>query len=247
MNRRMARAATIALGVSTAALWLLLDGIPWPARAFTTFLLGPLPALLILQARLLDQLPPQSEREAVYLSSALSVWIMAALAMLAARFSDFTRTDLRLSHLPAGDLILAALLTTAAAVLVLAAGKLVRSSESALVDYLIPRNSNERIAFVGLSISAGIAEELVFRSFLIAAVAEASGSTGTAVAVSVGVFAISHSYQGLLGMIRVALLGLILTVPFLLTGSVYPSMIAHATLDILAGLFLADWLRSDRD
>jgi membrane protease YdiL (CAAX protease family) len=129
----------------------------------------------------------------------------------------------------------------------MALGKLIRAPETALLDYLIPRSSHEKIAFAGLSLSAGIAEELVFRSFLIAALEQATGSLGVAVGVSVAVFAISHSYQGIAGLIRVALLGLVLTAPFLLTGSVYPAMAAHAALDLLAGLVLADWLRSAPD
>lgn len=247
MNPRMARAHTLAVGVITAAIWLLLDALPWPARALTTFLLGPLPALLLLQARLADRIPGEAEREAIYTSSAISIWVLAALAMLAARFSGVSRADLRLVEIPLAEMLLAALLTTAAGLAVMALGKMVRIPESALVDYLIPRTPTERIAFTGLSLSAGIAEEIVFRSFLIAALAQASGSIAAAVAVSVGAFAISHAYQGFLGVLRVAILGVILTAPFLLTGSVYPSMLAHATLDIVAGLLLSDWLRSSDD
>lgn len=238
---------TLAVGVVTAAIWLLLSALPWPARAFTTFLLGPLPALLLLQARLADRIPGDSDREAVYRSSAISVWVLAALGMLAARFSGASRADLRLVELPVPELLSSASFTTAAGMAIMALGKVVRVPESPLVDYLIPRTPSERIGFTGLSLSAGIAEELVFRSFLIAALAQASGSMATAVAVSIGAFAISHAYQGVLGVIRVAILGLILTAPFLLTGSVYPSMIAHAALDILAGLVLSDWLRSNPD
>lgn len=245
MTSPAGRSITLAVGGVTAALWLLLNGLPWPARAFTTFLLGPLPALLLLQARLADRIPEGNEREAVYVSSAISVWVLAALAMLAARFSGLTRGDLRLLALPPGELLFAAALTTAAGLAIMVLGKVVRVPESPLVDYLIPRSSTERIAFTGLSISAGIAEELVFRSFLIAALAHASGSVATAVAVSVGAFAISHAYQGIMGVLRVALLGLVLTAPFLLTGSVYPSMIAHAALDILAGILLSDWLLTE--
>lgn len=247
MSRRTARALTIGVGVATAAIWLLLEGLAWPARAFTTFLLGPLPALLLLQARLVDRIPEESEREAIYVSSAASVWILATFSMIAARFSDFSRADLRLVELPTGTFLLAAGLTTLAGLAVMALGKLVRVPESALVDYLIPRTPSERIAFTGLSISAGIAEELVFRSFLIAALASASGSMTVAVTISIGAFAVSHAYQGYLGVLRVALLGAILTAPFLLTGSVYPAMMAHAALDILAGLVLADWLTADPD
>jgi len=229
----------------TAGIWLLLDGIGWPARALTTFLLGPLPFLLLLQARLARQIPDDAEREAIYTSSALSVWILAALAMLAARYSDFSRETLRLVEIAPVPLLLAAGLTTLAGLAIMAMGKVVDVPESALVDYLIPRSSSERIAFVGLSFSAGIAEELVFRSFLIGALAQVTGSLTTAAAVSVAAFAVSHAYQGVIGVLRVALLGLVLTAPFLLTGSVYPSMLAHTVLDILAGLVLADWLRSD--
>lgn len=243
MNARMARGLTLGLGVLTAAIWFLLDGIDWPARSFTTFLLGPLPALLIVQARLVEPIPDEADRETLYVSSAVSVWILAAMAMLTARFSGFSRADVGIVDLPPDALLATAALTTLAGLAIMAAGKLVRVPESALVDYLIPRTSSERIAFVGLSVSAGIAEEIVFRGFLIGAVAAASGSLPLAVVVSVVAFAISHAYQGPVGILRVALLGIVLTVPFILTGSIYPSMIAHATLDILAGLVLADWLR----
>jgi uncharacterized protein len=234
---------TVLTLLASAGAWILLQPLPWPARALTTALLVPLPIVLLLQARLADAIPEETERETVYISSALSVWILAAFAMLAARFSDFSRDDLRLVSLPASTLLVATALTLLASLAILALGRLLRIRESPLVHFLIPRSGSERIAFVGLSLSAGIAEELVFRSFLIAALLQASGSMTVAVVVSIAVFAASHAYQGWTGALRVAVLGLILTAPFLLTGSVYPSIIAHAALDILAGLVLADWLR----
>lgn len=243
MTRRLGRALGLLTVVVTIGIWLSLHRLEWPARALTTFLLGPLPALMLVQARLLDQLPTDTEREGVYFSSAASVWALAALAMLAARHSGLDRVDLRIMPVSAGTLLGAAGLTTLAGLAVMAAGRALKLPESSLVDYLIPRSSPEKIAFTGLSVSAGIAEELVFRSFLIAVLWQASGSLVVAVALSVAVFAVTHAYQGLLGTLRVALLGIILTVPFLLTGSVYPSMLAHAVLDIMAGLVLAEWLR----
>jgi membrane protease YdiL (CAAX protease family) len=237
----------VAVGIASAAAWLLLDELAWPARSLTAFLLVPLPALLLAQARMAHRIPAEADREEIYVSSAISVWVLAVLAMLAARFSDFTRDDLRLTELPVGTLVVAASLTTLAGLVVMALGKFTRVPDTALLDYLIPRSSSEKIAFAGLSVSAGIAEELVFRSFLIAAIEHATGSTVTAVVVSVAVFAISHSYQGVAGGIRVAILGLILTAPFLVTGSVYPAMAAHTALDLLAGLVLNDWLRSEPD
>lgn len=246
MNRPVAiRLAAVTI-IASAGAWLLLDPLPWPARAFTTVLLVPLPVLLLLQGKLANAILDDAEREAVYLSSALSVWILAAFAMLAARFSDFDRADLRLITLPPMTLILASVLTVAAGLAVMALGRILRLPESPLVRFLIPRSSHEKIAFIGLSVSAGIAEEIIFRSFLIAALLHASGSMATAVGVSIAVFAAAHAYQGWTGTLRVGLLGLVLTTTYLITGSVYPSIVAHVALDILAGLVLADWLETPK-
>ena len=87
----------------------------------------------------------------------------------------------------------------------------------------------------------------MFRGFLIPALHLATGSMAAAVSISVAAFAVTHAYQGVSGVLRVAVLGLILTAPFVLTGSVYPGMIAHTVLDLLAGLVLADWLRGQDD
>lgn len=247
MNARLMQALALGVSVVTLAIWLLLDDLAWPARSLTTVLLGPLPALMLVQARMVDRIPEEADRESVYVSSAVTIWVLAAFSMLATRFSGFTRVDLRLVELPAGVLLGSAALTVMAGLAVMALGKLAAAPEPELIDYLIPRHTSERIAFAGLSISAGIAEELVYRSFLIAALTVASGSVAVAVIVSVGAFAISHAYQGVVGVVRVAILGGVLTAPFLITGSVYPSMIAHAALDLLAGLVLADWLRSTDD
>jgi uncharacterized protein len=235
-------AAALVLGLASAGAWALLQPLPWPARAFTTFLTVPLPLLLILQARLAHDVPPGVERETVYFSSALTVWILAAFAMLAARFSGFDRADLRLVSLSPGTLLAAAGLTTLAGLALMATGRVLRLRETPIVRFLIPRTTAEKIAFAGLSVSAGVAEEILFRSFLIAALAAALGSLPAAVGVSILVFAATHAYQGWTGTLRVGLLGIVLTTPFLMTGSVYPSIIAHTALDLIAGIGLARWL-----
>jgi uncharacterized protein len=231
--------------LGSLAAWLVLDELALPARAFTTLLLVPLPVLMLVQGRMANQIPPDARRENLYLSSAISIWTLAALAMLAARFGGLERADLRLVAIPVGTLLLATALTTLAGLAIMAVGRMLRLRESPIVHFLMPRSASEKIAFVGLSISAGVAEEVVFRSFLIAALLAASGSMSLAVLVSIAVFAVSHAYQGWTGAVRVALLGGVLTAPFLITGSVYPSILAHTALDILAGLVLADWLSDD--
>ena len=242
MSKPFLRAAGVAVAVGVVLTWGLLGGLAWPARSYATFLLVPLPALLLLQTRFMDQLPEGAEREAVYVSSAMSVWTLAAFAMLAARFSDFDREQLWLTWPGTVTTAVTATAAVAAGIALMAGARALQVRESPLIHYLLPRNSSEKIAFAGLSVSAGIAEELVFRAFLMAALLQAGATLAATVAISVAVFALSHAYQGVGGVIRVTLLGAVLTAPVLLTGSVYPSMIAHAALDLLAGLVLGNWL-----
>ncbi len=243
MKRSTMAVMTVSMAALTVLVWLLLPGLAGPARAFTAALLVPIPATLGLQAFLLDELPAEDEREAVYTSSAVSAWVLAILAMLAARFSGFTRAGLWLVLPDAGTFAMASGATFAAGALIMIVARWLRLPDPEIVTYLIPRSVSEKIAFAGLSISAGIAEELVFRSFLIAALARGLGSVPVAAGVSIVVFAVAHAYQGWLGILQILLLGAILTAPLLITGSVYPGMAAHAALDITAGLVLPRWQR----
>ncbi|MBW3553752.1 MAG: CPBP family intramembrane metalloprotease [Gemmatimonadetes bacterium] len=247
MRSRLLRAASLGVALGAVLAWGLLTPLDWPARAFTAFLLVPLPALLLLQARVVQRVPQEEEREAVYVSSAVSVWILAALAMLAARFSGFTREELWMRWPGALPVLTGALATIAAGLALMAAARLLRIRETPLIRFLLPVTSSEKIAFAGLSISAGIAEELVFRAFLMAALLRAGLTLPATVGLSVAIFAVSHAYQGLAGVLRVGLLGALLTAPILLTGSVYPAMIAHAALDLIAGLVLAGWLTGEAE
>ena len=54
------------------------------------------------------------------------------------------------------------------------------------------------------------------------------------------VFGLLHVYQGPLGILRTATLGGLLAWGFLATGSLWPSIVAHAALDVLLGIFLAE-------
>lgn len=241
------RSPLVRLGATLAAaaiVWFASTELAWPVRLFTTFLVAVLPVLLLAQLSVAEaeDIPEQAPRSAVYLSSAAGIWLLAALAGAAVATSGFTRRLLGLVVPPAGPL----LGWTAAAVLVglalMAASRMLRVRESRLLMYLLPRTGRQKLAFVGLSLSAGVGEEFVFRSVLIPALSAASDSILLATVLSSGVFGLVHSYQHAGGVIRATLLGFVLAVPFVVSGSVLPSMIAHAVLDVVAGLWLADWL-----
>lgn len=223
-------------------VWSASDGLAWPARMLIVVLLAVLPTLSVAQAESVGIEVADLPRLPVYLSSAAALWFLGLLAFGAGVTSGFDLATLGLVRLPAASLT-AWTLTALLGTLVLAAlWRMLGVRESAVLLQLLPRTPVERVVFVGLSLSAGVAEELVFRGFLIPALGVATGHLWIAVALAAAVFGVLHAYQNLAGAVRAALLGLVLTVPLLVTGSVVPSMLAHFLYDVVVGLWLADWL-----
>jgi membrane protease YdiL (CAAX protease family) len=111
--------------------------------------------------------------------------------------------------------------------------------ESAVVHLLMPDNARERVwALFGLAPTAGFCEEFLYRGILLS---EASGwfhSVVWGVVLSSLAFGLAHSYQGVNGMFRAALLGVLLAYPVVQIGSLYPSMTAHFLIDAVALLWL---------
>jgi len=226
------------VGGSAALVWTATGELPWPARALTTFLLVPLPALLLLQARLITDVA-DLPRLSLYASSAAAQWLLAVCTAVVAVASSITAYALGLDAPVSwtGQLAWAAALTAAAVGLNLASHRL-GIRESPVLTHLLPRTRTERAAFVGLSLTAGFCEELVFRGFLITALYAASGSLVLALIVSSAAFGVVHAYQEPGGVARATLLGLLLATPFVLTGSLAASMVAHAAIDIVGGCWL---------
>jgi membrane protease YdiL (CAAX protease family) len=113
--------------------------------------------------------------------------------------------------------------------------------ESETLYQLLPRTPGERLGFAGLSVIAGLGEEIVFRGYALPVLAGVTGVVTAGVLTSVA-FGILHAYQGLLGMIRTAVLGGLLAWGFVAAGSIWPVAAAHAVLDLLGGLVLAERL-----
>lgn len=111
--------------------------------------------------------------------------------------------------------------------------------ETAAVRDIIPDTPAEKTIFVLLSVAAGMFEEIVFRGFLPAFLMPWTGSYLLASLPAAAAFGLLHAYQGRHGIVRTGLLGLWLAVGVGWTGSLWPSIFAHATLDLLIGLALA--------
>ncbi len=117
--------------------------------------------------------------------------------------------------------------------------------ENPLLIQLLPETPKEKTVFVFLSLAAGFGEELAYRGFLIPGLTLVLGGEWGAAFLSSAVFGVLHAYQGWLGIARTAALGLLLAVAFLISGSLWPAIFAHAILDILAGLVFGKALVKD--
>jgi membrane protease YdiL (CAAX protease family) len=108
----------------------------------------------------------------------------------------------------------------------------------------MPVTRREKGLFAALSLCAGLGEELAYRGYAISAVLVAGGSAALALALTSVAFAVLHSYQGALGIVRTGVVGLIMGAVFLYTGSVWPAVSAHVLIDLAVGFVFADKLLS---
>lgn len=235
MNRRIVGATIV--GVLAAIVWSAADELPAAMRAWTTALLTLLPPLLLLQARMLGQMG-EIPRSSIYGSSAISLWVLAGITVVVTVASGTSMAAIGWTAPGVAETVLwsAAIMVGGLVFLVVAHRLGLRESE--FLYRILPTTPSEKLAFVGLSVTAGICEELVFRGFLIWALTVAVGSIALAVLLSSVVFGVLHAYQRPAGAVRAAALGGLLALPYLATGSVLPGVIAHAGLDIAAGLWL---------
>jgi len=102
------------------------------------------------------------------------------------------------------------------------------------ITYLLPRTPLEKGFWIVLSLSAGIAEEICFRGYVITRLAHLTGSVWPGVLLGAISFGIGHLYQGWGGAVMIMIYGLLFSLLFLARGSLVPCIIAHALQDMLA-------------
>ncbi len=105
----------------------------------------------------------------------------------------------------------------------------------ASVDTVAPQTTAELQRFFGVSLTAGVCEEWLYRGVLTTVLATWWGLP-IAVVVANLAFGIAHGYQGLAGMLRVVAVGLVMSGTVLVTGSLLPAMLLHAIVDIGGGV-----------
>jgi len=110
------------------------------------------------------------------------------------------------------------------------------------LSLIIPQNGNELARFYGLSITAGIVEEILWRGFLIWYLSQFMPLWGAALVSIIG-FGLAHAYQGVANLPPIIAVGAVFTGLYLLTGSIWLPVILHAAVDILQGRLAYDVIR----
>ncbi len=106
--------------------------------------------------------------------------------------------------------------------------------ESNQLEALLPLNQQQLNWFYGLSITAGIVEEILWRGFLLWYLSHWLSEWGAAAA-AIAVFGFGHIYQGWNGVLRTGLAGAAFMGLYLLSGSLWIPMLVHALADMLQG------------
>ncbi len=241
------RVVIVGLIAYVAIVYVLLTRTPvrWFDALFLAALVELLPILAIVQVDMIRDLAV--ERAQAYITSAVTiVFLGAASLFLGSRLVGWEGMGLGMEPGFAGNVMLWAAGTFALGTATLWFFRAFRKwggwVESRLVHELMPVTRREKGLFAGLSVCAGFGEELAYRGYAIPAVIVAGGSAPGALALTSVAFAMLHSYQGVLGVARTGVVGLLMGVVFLQTGSVWPPIIAHVLIDLVVGLVIADRL-----
>jgi len=214
-----------------AALLVLL----LPPRAWVSFR-----ALRLASPELRPQL-----RRRTYIAASLSQWILCALLVLywARMRRPWTGPMAGLGVTPAITPGAIGVAIGLAIVLIVMISRW-RSSKRATIERarqrfafaepMLPHTRGELALFRGLSVTAGVCEELLFRGFLIWYLGHYTGVIQAALISSLA-FGVGHAYQGPRGILVTALIGAFMSAVYLLSGSLLLPMILHALMDLHAG------------
>lgn len=211
------------------------------ATSFALLLLIGLPVLAAWDARRgVDLVAAARHRRAMYVSVALSLTIMTSLALAVMTWQgiDAAVIGWRVDDAYTGLLWGGGTFVVGLAVIwaMTMGARVLKLEESPLAVVLMPRTAAEKRGFLLLSGVAAAGEEVVFRGYLLWAVSSWVGSPWFAAAVVSLSFGLAHGYQKLAGILRAGTMGMLLAVPTVITGSLFPAILAHFWINAAIGL-----------
>lgn len=189
------------------------------------------------------------ERKALYHSTMIGLWALFAMAVTVWAVSGRDWASLGVSFRVDGMFLASiGLLVAGLVYLVMQRREVDAMDDDRLaelvedvgdVGFVMPRNASELHRFYFVSLTAGVAEELVWRGFFIWYLSQFMPVWAAAIVTTVG-FALAHAYQGWANVPKILLIGAVFAVLFLMSGSLWLPMIFHAIVDISQGRLAYD-------
>jgi uncharacterized protein len=105
-----------------------------------------------------------------------------------------------------------------------------------LAERVLPAGKWEFIPYCALAITAGICEEILYRGFAMSALTRVGISSWAVVILTSILFGLAHTYQGRSGVFGTGIMGLVFGSVRILTASLFPVMIWHSVVDLVAGI-----------
>ena len=211
--------------------------LSWVGWTHFVVLVVVLPGLALVQPSDEIPLPP---RRSIYVSASSVLWVLAAVTVGVLAWEGVAPHHLRMYGAGLGRVIAWSVAAMLGALGVAAAwsalGRRLGLRESRWVEHLMPRSRAERATFVGVALTAGVTEELMYRGYALWVLSGALGDRPWAAALLLSVpFGVLHAYQRAIGVVRATLLGFLLSVPVLLGGGVVAAMAAHFGVNVVLG------------
>jgi len=179
-------------------------------------------------------------RSSVYVSASISLMFLAGMFYLIALWRDLPPELVGWQVGAASPAFGWAAATAIAGLivvwLVVRIGVRIELPESGMALALMPRSGREIGGFLLLAAAAAVCEEYLFRGFAQGVMSEALGSPWPAVVLVSVSFGVSHGYQRLIGIVRATLLGALLALPVVFTGSLFPAIVAHFWINAVIGV-----------
>lgn len=183
---------------------------------------------------------PGAVRRGVYVGNMIALWGLTLTA--AGAWGYFKRPFAQLGLAPlSGDTAIVSVgivlvVISVAIVFYRTIMQLEQRYQWAFVPELLPHTLVELRLFIALSVTAGVAEEILFRGYLIWYLNQ-FGNMAFSVLVSSILFAIAHAYQGAKATIVIFPIGLLLALLYVYSGSLLAPMMLHAAINCYAGIY----------
>jgi membrane protease YdiL (CAAX protease family) len=115
-------------------------------------------------------------------------------------------------------------------------GRLLRVPALSNLEFIFPQGTIELTLWIGLSVTAGICEEMIFRGYLQRQFIALTKNVPAGIVLSAAAFGAVHAYQGFRRAVLIGMFGAMFGVLAHWRGSVRPGIIAHAWHDALIGV-----------